>query len=180
MSEVSWLALIATSMTKIFIDQSPITSWQSPNILSRKTNKQKSVFYFVLNNCEICRAASGQARYEESSCLQGSRAGDTHGSISPYRSCICLQPPKKHRIPTSEEKTMALLPNEARCPGLIGNRNLLTRALFILVLTAWDFNSLFHCFCYYNREGCLLGFLLYECLYTQRLPAPNEMSLLKQ
>jgi len=69
---------------------------------------------------------------------------------------------------------MTSLPNEARCPGLIRNRNSLATELFILVLTAQDFSGLFNCFYYYTREGCLLISLLYECLYTQRLPAPNE------
>lgn len=65
--------------------------------------------------------------------------------FQPYRCCISLQPPEKHGVPTSE-KTMAPLPNEGHCPGLIGNRNSLTRTLFILVLTAQDFNSLFSLF----------------------------------
>lgn len=91
----------------------------------------------------------------------------THMSLfQPYHCCISLKPLEKHRVPTSEEKTIASLPNEACCPSLIRNRNSLTRPLFILILTAQDFENLFHCFYYYNRKGCLLVFLLHECLRT--------------
>lgn len=171
-SEISWLALIAT-LTKIFIDQSPVTSWQSPIILNRKTNKQKSIFCLYSRTVKFAGMFLGKHVMKKVPAFRAAVLRTHMPLFQPYRCCISLRPPEKHRVPTSEEKTMALLPNKARCPGLIRNSNLLTRALFILVLTAPDFNSLFGCFYYYNREGCLLIFLLYDCLYTQRLPTPN-------